>query len=204
MRNQPHLRLTRGARSHVQHRHIGFGNLRANPLKNSWIFAHLFLAQRTHRIVGQQHPPHIQRVARGSILERLHHFFVFDENNCRIRSAQRFHLIRIRQAGVQRRRDRTRCHHADIGEIELRARLRLQRDHAALGHAQFAHADGNLLYRVAIFAPRPGTIFSSTERLVQRRFLRVLRGCFFKHRVNGPGLHPHNATMLGNAVQSGD
>ncbi len=110
---------------------------------------------------------------------------------------QRMRLFRVREAGVQRSGDGSGRHHAEIGEVELSARFRLQRDHVADFDADSTKAHGGPLHAVAKFGPRVGAIFAAAKGLMQRGLLAVGSRSLFQHGVNGPRGHDVILTCAG-------
>src|SRR5665213_3698915 len=95
-------------------------------------------------------------------------------------------LLRVRKAGVKRGGDASGRHHAEIGEVELGARLGLQRHHVADFNTESTQAHRGPLHTIANFSPRVRAIFSASDWLLQRRLLAMDSRSLFEHRVNGP------------------
>ncbi len=126
---------------------------------------------------GEQDP-----VANGRAPQGLQSPGVFHE--CRA-GAGRFygaHQVGRRIAGIHGGGDRAVGHDPQVGQVELQARLRIQRHHVALGDAEGVQPGGDLLYRAPVLIPGIGQV-SVTGGLMQRRRIAVDSCRLFQYLV---------------------
>src|ERR1700681_4274709 len=101
-------------------------------------------------------------------------------------------LFRVGEAGVERR-----GHDAEVGEVKLGARFRLQRDDVAGPNAYSTQAHRGPLHSVAKFGPGVSAIPAAAYRLLQGGLFRVEGRSLFEHAVNGPCGHDVILTCTG-------
>ncbi len=106
-------------------------------------------------------------------------------------------LFGVRKAGIERGGDASSRHHAEIGEVKLGARLRLQRNHVADFNADSTQAHGGPLHAVANFGPGIGAILAASDWLFQRGLLAVDGRGLFEHGIDGPRGHDVILTCAG-------
>ena len=113
----------------------------------------------------------------------------FDNDDAGLGEAQGVRLFRVGEAGVERGGDGSGGHDAEVGEVELGARFRLQRDHVAGFDADSTKAHGGPLHAVAHFGPGVGAVLAAADGLLQGGLVRVEGRGLFEHGVNGPRGH---------------
>src|SRR3979490_2177135 len=95
-------------------------------------------------------------------------------------------LFRIREAGIERRGYGSGGHDAEVGEVELRTRFRLQRDDVAGLNTDSTKPYSGPLHSVPKFGPGVSAICAAAYRLLQGGPFRVEGRSLFEHAVNGP------------------
>ena len=129
--------------------------------------------------------------------QAFHGLGIFDNDDAGLGEAQGVRLFRVGEAGVERRGDGSGGHDAEVGEVELGARFRLQRDHVAGLNTDSTKAHRGPLHAVANFGPSVGAVLAAAYRLLQGGLVRVEGRSLFEHGVNGPRGHDVILTCAG-------
>ncbi len=175
VRHQRHLRLAGGAAGEVQNGRIGWRISAANPRRQARIPRHRFPSSRAQFVqsqspvgfTGEQYP-----VADGRAPQGLQSSRVFDE--CRACPGRFYgaHQVGRRIAGIHGGGDGAVGHDSQVGQVELQARLRIQRHHVAFGDAEGVQPASDLLHRAPVLIPGIRQV-SVTGGLMQRRRIAV-------------------------------
>ncbi len=191
VRDQPHLRLARSARSEVQDGAVFGSDFRDDSREQFRIALHgraalgseVIQSQDARGRPFQQDRRQVVRELRiGS--QRSEQRRVFDEQRLRVACPQFTRQFGDRVAGIKGRCDRAVGHDAKVGQAELGARLRgqphdctLPDTHAAQCHRDFAGCGSKLVPGIdAMGRPR--------NRLVERREIAATGGGLLEDRIH--------------------
>ncbi len=205
MPHQAHLRLACRAGGEIENGVVFRPHGGVQPRKQAGVFLHCSPAHRaqlleiedTFGLACQQHPLRGQLV-RAAAHQRFEGLRSVHKNQPRRRRAQRLHEFRRRIAGVNRGRNAARRHNAEIGQIKLRARLRMKGNHIPSLDAEAVETGGDLLCLIAKLAPREDLVFPLSlfaHRLMQRRRIAVLAHGLFEQGKHSASNHRGNRSM---------